>query len=39
LEDPDVDDRLVLKLILNKSVGGGMDYICLFRIGTSGGML
>jgi len=31
LEDSDVDDRIVLKLILNKSVGGGLDYICLVQ--------
>jgi hypothetical protein len=31
LEDPDVDDRIVLKLILNKSDGGGIDYICLVQ--------
>jgi len=29
LEDPDVDDRIVLKFILNKSDGGGLDCSCL----------
>jgi len=31
LEDSGVDDRIILKLILNKSVGRGLDYICLVQ--------
>jgi hypothetical protein len=31
LEDPDVDDRIGLKLILNKSDGGGLDCSCLVQ--------
>jgi hypothetical protein len=31
LENPDVDDRIVQQLILNKSDGGGPDYSCLVQ--------
>ena len=31
LEDPGVDDRIVLKFVLNKSDSGGLDCSCLVQ--------